>query len=61
MQVCCGFALGFSIINRTFAPSFRNEWRCVVFYYGPYEPYKKRKKKVTQRKNKKKSCPVSYT
>ena len=36
-------------------------WRCVVFLLRTLQPFKKRKKKVTQRKNKKKSCPVSYT
>lgn len=57
-KVGCGFAPGFSIINCTFAPSFRNEWRCFVFLLRTLQPLKKRKKKVTQRKNKKKvlSC-----
>ena len=49
-KVGSGFAPGFSIINCTFAPSFRNEWRCVVFYYGPYSPLKKKKESDTKNK-----------
>ena len=49
-KVGSGFAPGFSIINCTFAPSFRNEWRCVVFTSDLTALKKKKKESDTKKK-----------
>ena len=53
-KVGCGFAPGFSIINCTFAPSFRTEWRCFVFTTDLTDPKDLTKKAYKEKVIKKK-------